>query len=90
MRKLVILHNSYDPVSREFVEVHGETVDDIIDWYNFGEVDRWLEMGGNMRVSAFPSMAIIENGEAEIYRMPTEEEIKEILGEEEESDPILE
>lgn len=77
--KKVILHNSFDPVSRKYVEKYGEKVDDIIDWYVDGEVDRWLEMGGDMFVSAFPSLVIFKEEGFDIYRMPSATETRKLL-----------
>lgn len=56
-----ILHNSLDNVSRDFVaEVQALPIIglDIFDWYD-GGLERWVDEGGDVRASAFPTVVIL-------------------------------
>ena len=52
---MIILHNSYDRESREFVAANpGATV---YDWYEGGR-EAWVGINGTIKVSAFPSVIV--------------------------------
>jgi len=64
---MIVLHNSHDRESREFVENHCGPDDEIYDWYKGGR-EEWVEKHGTMQVSAFPSVIVdIPAHESPIY-----------------------
>jgi len=54
---MIVLHNSYDGASLEFVRLHTGPGDEIYDWYKGGR-EAWAAKGGTMHVSAFPSVIV--------------------------------
>ena len=54
---MIILHSRHDKASREFVANAPEGAV-VFDFYNDTERAQWLESGGNMGLSAFPSVVL--------------------------------
>lgn len=52
---MIILHNSLDKESREFVAAHPGAM--VYDWYNGGR-EEWVGINGTIKVSAFPSVIV--------------------------------
>lgn len=53
---MIILHNSLDKESRDFVAAHGAGAT-VYDWYKGGR-EAWVALGGTDKVSAFPSVLV--------------------------------
>jgi hypothetical protein len=54
---MIILHNSYDKDSRDFVAAHGEG-NIVIDWYAANGREEFMRIAKHANVSAFPSVII--------------------------------
>lgn len=72
---MIVLHNSYDRQSREFVETHCGPGDVIYDWYRGGR-EAWTAKRGTMRVSAFPSVVV----DIPSYTMPVRDGDGNVIG----------
>ena len=55
---MIILHNSLDKESREFVAQHATPADTIYDWHDRKDFALWVGAGGTQKVSAFPSVVV--------------------------------
>ncbi|MGB1271923.1 MAG: hypothetical protein ACPG5T_07615, partial [Endozoicomonas sp.] len=55
---MIILHNPHDKESRDWVAIHATTEDTVLDWYDENDRQAWLDNGGNLEISAFPSVAV--------------------------------
>lgn len=65
---IVILHNSFDRASREFVRRYGSDAV-VYDWYCGGR-ELWLKMGGTSKISAFPSVVFVSGSQQRVVRQP--------------------
>lgn len=92
---MLVLHNPHDKASRDFVENHTGPEDIIWDWYDPTQQRAWVEAGGTLEISAFPSVIV---GEAQhVIRSPetlseVEErvaEINETLGKSGDADKLI-
>ena len=69
---MIVLHNSLDKKSRDFVENYTTEIDTIVDWYNGGR-DLWIE-GGNTLVGVQSFPAVVVNVPAHNYEQAIEGE----------------
>lgn len=52
---MIVLHNKEDKSSREYVAALPSDVQ-VLDWYNPADRQAWLDAGGTLGISAFPSV----------------------------------
>ena len=71
---MIVLHNSGDKASRDFVASLGARPGLVVlDWYKGGR-EEWMARGGNMGVSAFPAIVV----EVPAYLTPATESMGKI------------
>lgn len=56
---MLILHNREDKASRDFVATYGNQPGvTVLDWYDEAARQQWLDAGGTLAISAFPSVLL--------------------------------
>lgn len=70
---MIILHNRHDKASREFVAAV-PVVAQVLDWYNDVDRQAWLDAGGTLAVSAFPSVLMRHD----TYKQETEDGTQQV------------